>query len=113
LLTSDLILFSTDIVTPPKTAFIEQLILLPPLHPNKLNCYIAVGISQILFSLDSMFNHIFDVIKIDGRLPIKPLQDGVVILQEADSEPRRLLFQNAIKGPLSLKIISEFQKQNY
>jgi hypothetical protein len=64
--------------------------------------------THILFSLDKNFNKIFDVIKIDNRLPIKPLQDGVVILQEGDSEPRRLLFGNAIKGPLSLKIISEF-----
>lgn len=112
-LTSDLRLFSTDVVTPPKTSFIEQLTLLPPLHPNKLQCYIAVGMTHILFSMDNMFTQIFDVIKIDNRLPIKPLQDGIVILQEGDSEPRRLLFNNAIKGPLSLKIISEFQKQSY
>lgn len=112
-LNSDLRLFSSDIITPPKTSFIEKLSLLPPLHPHKLQCYIAVGITHILFSLDNMFTQIFDVIKIDNRLPIKPLQDGVVILQEGDSEPRRLLFNNAIKGPLSLKIISEFQKQSY
>lgn len=109
-MTSGLVLFSTDVVTPPKASFIEHLTLLPPLHPNRLECYIALGMTHILFSLDANFHHIFDVIKIDNRLPVKPLQDGIVVLQEADGEPRRLLFSNAIKGPLSLKIISEFQK---
>lgn len=110
-----LILFEDDRIIPSMSGFKDVAEMLG----KGVKVMVIVGPKFIIISKEDQVSNekrtsdIIDLYVITQKSPKITLQEGIVLINEEDSPPVKLRFDNPAKGPTLIKAILDFQQANY
>ena len=102
-------IFHDDTLSPPKVKFCGKI----QLYEEKIDCYIALGMKYILFSLSNTFTKIFDIMIINEAFPRLKSEGEILEMQDKNCEILRKFTFEVDKNSLLLKNhLINFRKPN-